>query len=177
MNITEISVSYEETCSLPGYNNVRPGLRMTAIVEEGETADMVKNRLMKQVRYFVRDEVDQALMDNGKAPKYYEGQRYKIVHSNQRKIILIVPQNHHDFPDDFYNSSSADYDLREITLDQAERYARLGCEQRGDGYRWEVILDGNYSILPPLPVADGLADEGDYPDDMDLDEDKKNPPF
>lgn len=175
MNITEISVSYEETCSLPGYSNVRPGIRLAAQIESDEDAESVRNFLMNEARGFVHDQVDQALMDNGKAPKYkyYSGPRFKVMISHRRKIVLIVPQHCNDCPDDFYNSSSIDYDLHDITLDQAERYAHRACDQR-DGYLWATVTDGNYSELPPLPAAEGLADEGDYPDD---DDDDGEPPF
>lgn len=174
MNITEISVSYEETCSLPGYSNVRPGVRVSAQIEPEDDHEHVREFLMDGARDYVHQQIDQALIDNDKAPKYFSGPRYRIVVSNQRKIILVVPHHRHDLPDDFYQSVSSNHDLQEITLDQAERYARDACDHR-DGYKWEVILDGDYSILPslpgtPLPGADGLADEGDYPDDMELDE-------
>ncbi|RJX17564.1 MAG: hypothetical protein C4575_13045 [Desulforudis sp.] len=160
MKITEISISYEETCSLPNYSNVRPGLSLAAQIELEDNPEKVRCDLMAQARLFVRGVIDQALIDNGRSPKYYSGQRYKIMVSHQRKFILIVPQQRNDAPKDFYHSSSSDYDLQEIMLDQAEQYADILCNLRDDGYEWKAIMDGDYSILP-LPTQDARDEKNE----------------
>lgn len=171
MKITEISVSYEETCSLPGYNNVRPGVRLTAQVED-EPANAVAVLLMDQARSAVREEIDFALMCAHKAPKYFDGQRYKIVYSWQRRICLVIPQEH-DAPDDFSVVMAGDCDTSELLLSQAREYAERYATLRSDATCY-TIVDGDYSALPelpmPIPAKSGWKDS-------EFEEDDEEPPF
>lgn len=101
MNITTITVGWQETVSLPEYNNVRPSVSLTIIpdaVEPGEapwTADAVNlyvgEELMPLVKKIVQDEVDAALEAAGRPPKYYQGTRYQAVKSWGQRRVLIIP--------------------------------------------------------------------------------------
>jgi hypothetical protein len=65
MIITQISVSYGETQSLPDYCNVKPGITLTAFVEAGESAEAVEAALWKFAKEAVQTHIDSALEDHG----------------------------------------------------------------------------------------------------------------
>jgi hypothetical protein len=73
MKINDIHVGYEETCSLPNYSNVRPSIRFSATVEEGEDPEQVRDQLLEKAKTAIRSEINEALKLNNCEPKYFQG--------------------------------------------------------------------------------------------------------
>ncbi len=70
MQITTITVHYQETRSLPGYSNVQPSVGLTAQLAPGEDAQATVNALLAECRATVRAEIDATLVANGCQPHY-----------------------------------------------------------------------------------------------------------
>lgn len=105
MKITNLTVSYGETQSLPDYCNVKPALSMSATVEEGEDPAEVEARLWDQVKGTVQEMVDQALEGSGKAARHDTCQRFQVMRTywdrywqakdvpEPPKLVIILPDN------------------------------------------------------------------------------------
>jgi hypothetical protein len=91
MQITEITISYEATQSLSGYCNVRPGVRLTARLEDGEEYVEVRQSMLDEARAIIHAEIDDALIGDNQPPKYYSGPRYSIGYNMKTRQIAIVP--------------------------------------------------------------------------------------
>ncbi len=70
MQITSVTVHYQETRSLPGYSNVQPSVGLTVQLAAGEDAQATVNALLAECRATVRAEIDAALVANGCRPHY-----------------------------------------------------------------------------------------------------------
>jgi hypothetical protein len=154
MFITEVSVSYEETCSLPGYSNVRPGVRYVAVIGPEEDPDAAKAELMDRAKDTVRAEIDAALEANGRRPKYYDGPTFDVLVSRKRKAIIVAPTDA-EAPDDFTRhgfSWNDESETNRIRLEAAEKFA-LGYAREREGWQAYVILEGDFSVLPPWPAS------------------------
>lgn len=79
MNITQITVSYGETQSLPEYSNVKPNLTITATLGDGELTEEVETELWKMAKESVHAQIDLALEASGKAAKYSTEPRYRVM--------------------------------------------------------------------------------------------------
>lgn len=103
MKITQVTVSYGETQSLPEYSNVKPSLTLTATLDEGDDPRGVELWLWEQAKNAVHAQIDTALEANGKAAKYDPCQRYQVMRTywdrynrpkdeaEPPKIVIIVP--------------------------------------------------------------------------------------
>lgn len=100
MRTAQITVSYQETCSLPEYSNVRPGITYVLDLEPGDDADDIRQHYTAMARTFVQQQIDAALEAHGKAPKYYAGPRVQLLQSphGRHQDILIMPDNRDDWP-------------------------------------------------------------------------------
>ena len=93
MEITEITVRYEETASYPtGHSNVKAGIAYTARL--GETDDPARCRatLEQAAVDAVRGQIDVALESNGFPPRYAES-RYRVYGLEPLKLVVLVPEN------------------------------------------------------------------------------------
>ena len=79
MKITQITVSYGETQSLPEYSNVKPNLTLTATIDEGDDVAAVEAELWALVKAHVHEQVDLALEGSGKAAKHSTEPRYQVL--------------------------------------------------------------------------------------------------
>jgi hypothetical protein len=91
MQIIEITVSYEATQSLSGYCNVRPGIRITARLDDGENHREVEEALLVEARATVHREIDEALVRDGQPPRYYTGPRYRVEYNSETRQVAILP--------------------------------------------------------------------------------------
>jgi|GEM_PF-1895164 len=91
MNITQVTVGWQETVSLPEYNNVRPSLTLTAQVNEEEDEQATVNALLDEVKRVVHQQVDEALERCGRRPRYYTGPTYQVVECFERRLVLVIP--------------------------------------------------------------------------------------
>lgn len=161
MIITQISVSYGETQSLPDYCNVKPGITLTAFVEAGESAEAVEAALWKFAKEAVQTQIDSALEDHGLPARYSTEPRYQIVRTyydrfehkklpEPAKIIAVIP--------DEINIRRIDQRLRaafyphsrKLRLEHAQRTAK---ELLREDYEEYTLLDCSDGNLQPLTEA------------------------
>jgi hypothetical protein len=102
MHITQITVSYGETQSLPEYSNVKPNVTLTATLDEGDSPEQAEAALWTLAKQSVHEQIDLALELNGKAAKYSAESRYQVMqtywnewdHRGQTKppqYVVILP--------------------------------------------------------------------------------------
>lgn len=93
MRITEITVSWQETAGLGDYSNVRPGVTLTATLDEGDDPAAWREALLIEARRAVQEQVDQALEAMGKPAKWSAEPRYDVryCYAGKGKIVLLVP--------------------------------------------------------------------------------------
>lgn len=84
MKLTQITVSYGQTQSLPEYSNVKPNLTLTAVLDEGDDPAAVEAELWRQAKAAVHEQIDLALESVGRAAKYDPAPRFQVVHTRQR---------------------------------------------------------------------------------------------
>ena len=79
MHITQITVSYGETQSLPEYSNVKPSLTLTATIDADDDPAVVEAQLWQLAKDSVHAQIDMALEANDRAAKYDPAPRYQIM--------------------------------------------------------------------------------------------------
>lgn len=103
MRLTQITVSYGETQSLPEYSNCKPALTLTASLDETDDPVACEAALWEQARTSVHTQVDAALEANDRPAKYDPGPRYQVMRTaheryrrpddppNPPKLLVILP--------------------------------------------------------------------------------------
>ena len=103
MNITQITVSYGETQSLPEYSNVKPSPTLTAVLDEGDDPAVIEAQLWQLAKDSVHAQIDMALEANDRAAKYDPCPRYQVMRTywdrynrpkdepEPPKIVVILP--------------------------------------------------------------------------------------
>jgi hypothetical protein len=104
VKITEITVSYGRTENLGNYRNVRPEVRYTAVLEDGDSPAWVEAELNARARAMVEERCDEALEADGQPARYSTEPRYQVVRSHRTysyrldayvdpplKVIAILP--------------------------------------------------------------------------------------
>lgn len=142
MRIITVSAGYRETLSLPGYNNVQHSFSLSAEVEEGEDWEEVKKELRATAEIEVKNAIDNSLVENGKAPKYYNMNPYQVLRCRTRKVILVT-SDYSNVPKDMEHPYIDGKDNRGLRKQQAREYAK---ELAGDAYR----VVGCANEVPPL---------------------------
>lgn len=79
MHITQITVSYGETQSLPSYSNVKPNLTLTATLDEGDDPAEAEALLWQHAKESVHAQIDLALEANDQAAKYDPAPRFQVM--------------------------------------------------------------------------------------------------
>lgn len=79
MKLTQITVSYGETQSLPEYSNTKPQLTLTAALDDGDDPAAVEAELWGRAKAAVHEQIDLALESCGKAAKYSTEPRYQVM--------------------------------------------------------------------------------------------------
>lgn len=156
MQITSVTASWSETCSLGNYSNVKPSLTLTATVGEDENAAEVYQRLTALCRIHVQEEVNQALETEDQPAKYWDGPRYDVRTRSYAGgyLVIIVPAGAKAV-------KGAYGDLRGLRLAHAQRWAtRWAIEHTGDEVTVQ-LLDCSDGDLAPVQVAMEAADQAD----------------
>ncbi len=172
MNITQITVSYGETQSLPEYSNVKPSLTLTAVLSENEDAAAVYAALWEEARTAVHAQIDDALERNGKPAKYDPAPRYQVLrtywnqwdHRGEQKpaqYVIIAP--------DALKLDRGAYSQRlicdssKLRLGHAQKVAAELLGDTSEGYTLLDCSNGDLSaleaVLPPKPIAPELSEE------------------
>jgi hypothetical protein len=164
VNITQITVSYGETQSLPEYSNVKPSLTLTAVLSEGEDAAEAEAELWTHAKNAVREQIDQALEANDKAAKWSGEPRYQVMETYWDKwshkgeaeppqYVIILPNainlERDAYAQKFVSSGRAG-DARKVRYDHARRIAAEVCAERG-----YTLIDCSDGDLTPLNLAIG----------------------
>jgi hypothetical protein len=193
MQITQITVSYGETQSLPEYSNVKPSITLTAVLNDGEDTVTIEAELWQHAKTAVREQIDLALEVNNIPAKYSTDPRFQVLKTRSvsyydrdkielPKLVAIIP-NETKLDDRFVHAGWRD--SRKLRYGHA---LRLAAETAEEGYTIVDCADGDLSrlaaALPPKPAeqpqraTDGLSDEDRYgyamadaeEDDRDMDE-------
>jgi hypothetical protein len=164
VNITQITVSYGETQSLPEYSNVKPNMTITATIQEGDDPAMIEAELWNHAKTAVHEQIDLALEASNMAAKYSAEPRYQVQHTYQGYTVhgrIEQPNIVVVFPNDMRLSEQLNQRLGSIGYRETRklRYGhamRIATEYAHDQ---ECVLldcsDGDLSrleaLLPPLP--------------------------
>jgi len=91
MTITQLTVSFKRTQSLPGYCNVSSGLTVTADVSADEDPLVVEQRLLGELEQSVDDWIDAALEQAGQPARFSTAPRYDLLWWRSTNLALIAP--------------------------------------------------------------------------------------
>lgn len=200
MRITQVTVSYGETQSLPEYSNVKPHITLTAEIDPDDNPETITDLLWGVAREEVHAQIDNALESNGRAAKYSAEPRFQVLRTYHDRygnrgalpppaLVVILPN---DAPIDrdalgvSLTHTNAEGEARKLRLAYAQRVAARAAAEHG-----AVVIDcsdGDLSKLaaalpPPEPeriketpapvvrVADVDDDYGDFDEDVDEDAD------
>jgi hypothetical protein len=168
MKITQITVSYGETQSLPEYSNVKPAITLTGMLDEGDDAAAVEADLWLQAKLSVREQIDLALEANGKAAKWSEEPRYQVMqtywdqwsHKGETKppqYVIILP-NEINLTRDAYaqklvHAGPYSSEARKLRYGHALRLAAEATQERE-----YTLLDCSNGDLTALNLAIGAPE-------------------
>jgi len=88
--ITQLTVSFKRTQSLPGYCNVSCGLTMTADISDGDPR-VVEQNLRNELERSVNEWIDDALEQAGQPARYSTAPRYDLLWWRSAELALIAP--------------------------------------------------------------------------------------
>jgi hypothetical protein len=177
MNITQITVSYGETQSLPEYSNVKPNLTITATLDEGDDAQAIEAELWAQAKNAVREQIDLALEANDRAAKWSGEPRYQVLrtywnhweHRGEEKppqYVVILP-NEINVDREAYGQKlvhAGHYESRKLRLAHAQRLGQTALDEN-EGYTLIDCSDGDLSRLAAaLGVPESNPDYAPTPD-------------
>lgn len=172
MNITQITVSYGETQSLPEYSNVKPSITITATLDPGEKPETAEAELWFHAKQAVHAQIDLALEANDRAAKYDPAPRYQVMRTyndaygpNRDKpkvpIIVVVLPNELGTKERFDNRfvHAGYHESRMLRYDHAMRVAHKAAQENdaeiidcadGDLSRLEAALARSPEPEPPF---------------------------
>jgi hypothetical protein len=196
--ITEVRVSYGLTQSLPEYSNVKPQLSLTATLHDDDDPAAVERELWQACRASVHEQVDQALESVGRAARYSDAPRFKVLRTSPdhralaagAAVVVVILPNELVVEDAAQSLYHANYsgDSTKLRSQHALRVAAaVAADCSGDSKRC-ILVDcstGDLSALeqalvdaaPTQPVADSrrapelVPDDDDDDDDEDADDD------
>lgn len=170
MQITEITVSYGLTQSLPEYCNVKPMVTLKATVAEGEDVADVRAQLFEQARLYVEEEVDLALEANDRPARYSNEPRYQVIATRQSRsygdpdwvplenVVAIIPAGLPLPEGTDWHHAQRSYSSEGVRYKHAVRVVRHELERR-TGARLISCADGDLSRLPQRPPAPEPSEE------------------
>jgi hypothetical protein len=146
MKLTEISIAYTQTYNLGNYSNVKPEIRLTAVLEDGDNPEQIMAELQAQAQAHIHEVIDTTLEEQGDAPHFWKGPRYDLVEAGKDKILVIIPAGQREeMPGDWSDLPLRQHGWRLPTLQQHAhekgRYTVLDCS------------DGDFSHLPDMVKA------------------------
>ena len=170
MRITQVTVSYGETQSLPQYSNVKPQLSLTAELEPGDDPETAKAALWATAIADVREQIDLALEANGRRAKHDQvSPRYQVMRSGftpTRQRLIVIAPNSAELPTrgDFVHASyDESHNLR-------LGHARAVAAEVAGNYHNAIVLDCSDGDLSPIDTyfpAPQVEPEDDVPEDGD----------
>lgn len=91
MNITQITVFFKRTQSLPGYCNVSSGINVTADLSADDDPGIVEQRLHSELEQSVNEWIDAALEEAGQPARHSTDPRYDLLWWHSANLALIAP--------------------------------------------------------------------------------------
>lgn len=156
MKVTTIEFEFGLTQNVGDYSNVRPSVKMTAELDEGDTPWASLAELSDLVIDRIHCRTDDELELNGHQVKYYAGPLYQVQHSKVRGCVVIVPagtelpQEQNWKERDSWSSHIYEGNFpSNMRLGTAQRAANLLAQNRD--YLLIPCPDGDLIGLPPLP--------------------------
>jgi len=163
VKITQITVSWGETQSLPEYCNTKPSLTLTATLDDGDDPTAAELLLWQQARDAVRAQIDAVLERNNLAAKYDPCPRYQVMRSMRpdyyRKkqvpeeewpnVVLILPDTD-AHPKGYVHTLYPD--SRNLRYPYALKKAQEKAQK--DGATLINCADGDLTKIPPMPGSD-----------------------
>lgn len=181
MQITQITVSYGETQSLPEYSNVKPSITLTAVLDDGEDAAAAESDLWTQAKNAVREQIDLALEANGKAAKWSGEPRYQVMqtywdqwsHKGETKppqYVIILPNSINPdrgaYAQKLIHAGNYSGEARKLRHSHARRIAESVVADRDDGPY--TLLDCSDGDLTALNLAIGAPEQPAEKQEQDL---------
>jgi hypothetical protein len=172
MILTQITVSYGETQSLPEYSNVKPAITLTAVLNEDEDATAAEAELWQHAKNAVREQIDLALEANGKAAKWSGEPRYQVMQTywNQwdhrgetepPQFVIILPNEINPdrgaYAQKLVHTGNMS-DARKLRYDHARRIAAEVVQERG--YTLIDCAGGDLSGLGAVLAVPVNMDDG-----------------
>lgn len=164
MNITQITVSYGGTQSLPEYSNTKVNLILTATLDEGDDPAVAEAELWALAKAHAHEQIDLALEANDRAAKYDPAPRYQVVktywnqwdHRGEEKppqYVVILP-NEINIDRGAYSQRLVHTvypEGRKLRYPHAQRIAEATVRENAeDAY---TLLDCSNGDLTPLNLA------------------------
>lgn len=178
MRITQVTVSYGETQSLPEYSNVKPHITLTAEIDPDDNPETITDLLWGVAREEVHAQIDNALESNGRAAKYSAEPRFQVLRTYHDRygeprgalpppalVVILpndVPTGRNDLAGISLTHTNAVGEARKLRLAYAQRVAARAATEHG-----AVVIDcsdGDLSKLAaalPPPVAPDMNEGED----------------
>lgn len=146
MKITEISVSWKETCSIPGeYSNVTPEFGLKAALGDFDNPDEVREQLLNEVKQHVQSRIDNVLEAHNESPKYSDEPLFRLRYSRDEKLYVIVPNDERLLRE--MNGFFDIYGLKPMRLSKIRAEAQRKTVNRENS----VLIDCSDGDLSKLP--------------------------
>jgi len=163
MKLTEITISYGETVSLPGYSNTKPQITLTATIGPDDDPAEIELLLWAHARQAVQAQADTTLEQNDQPAKYDPAPRYQVMRTYYDRygrpkdeiappIIVVVFPDDNDLDRESYGARfvHAGYaESRKLRYQHAMRVAAKAARENNNA----EIIDCSDGNLQRLKVA------------------------
>lgn len=152
MQITQVTVSYARTESLSNYCNIKPGITLTATLQEGDDPGMVEEDLIETAQTTVHDLIDTAREADGLSPKYYRGKLHRVYRNDDRRCIVVVSNNTQPKTEDNWKYNDYWYAVS-VSVRPVRAWEVAIGEAAQHNFALVDCADGDSSKIPALPDA------------------------
>lgn len=140
IQITSVQVHFTWTWNMGDYSNIKPGVTLTASVEDGQDPAEIAAALGRMARTFVAGQIDETLEAEGRRPYFYQGPRFTVAVHPKDKLAALLPS---ELVSNLHGAW--DWKVHESRPAVArQHYSGL------DGYTGFDCSDGDLSRLPAL---------------------------
>lgn len=91
MRITQVSLSFTETCNLGDYSNTKPSIELTALLDASDDVHAVIGELVTTAKAVIHEKIDEELERVDRSVKYFDGPTFDVIYSGNTNLIAIVP--------------------------------------------------------------------------------------
>lgn len=153
MRMTQVEVVYSYTYNLGNYSNVRPSIKLTAELAEGDNEAEVRRELMESARHQAEAEIDRALEQQGSVPKFYPGPRYSLLLVTADRLAVLARKDERDeLPDPWPK-------VFERYLGHRKEYILARYAEEWSEFTLIEPVNGDYSGLPKIAHLTSVSHE------------------